>query len=177
MVIVNAILYLSSVWYSILSYNHFLIKILPYWFLTKNIRNCRKYNIFFNFRFTENMTFPSIAENPENMIFTLSMFTKMLFFMHILIFLIILHFVIFSRIEKNAFFLFLTKILRKACTLRLLDKTHSCRRCLAQQYYRNAVDFKHYEVYVFNAALRRSGFSVRHFLLFELTQDKITCTV
>ena len=124
MVIVNAILYLSSVWYSILSYNHFLIKILPYWFLTKNIRNCRKYNIFFNFRFTENMIFPSIAENPENMIFTLSMFTKMLFFMHILIFLIILHFVIFSRIEKNAFFYFLLKYSEKLihwdCLIKLI---------------------------------------------------------
>ena len=59
------------------------------------------------------MTFPSIAENPENMIFTLSMFTKMLFLMHILIFLIILHFVIFSRIEKNAFFYFLLKYSEK----------------------------------------------------------------
>ena len=28
----------------------------------------------FNFRFTENMTFPSIAKNQENMIFTLSVF-------------------------------------------------------------------------------------------------------
>ena len=35
---------------------------------------------FFNFRFTGNMIFLSIAENQENMIFTLSVFTKMLFF-------------------------------------------------------------------------------------------------
>ena len=28
----------------------------------------------FNFRFTENMTFPSIAKNQENMIFTSSVF-------------------------------------------------------------------------------------------------------
>ena len=42
-----------------------------------------KYDIFFNFRFTENI-FPSIAENQENKIFTLSVFTKMLFFMQCL---------------------------------------------------------------------------------------------
>ena len=35
---------------------------------------------FFNFRFKGNMVFLSIAENQENMIFTLSVFTKMLFF-------------------------------------------------------------------------------------------------
>ena len=34
-----------------------------------------------NFRFTENMIFPSITENQENMIFTLGAFTKNLFFM------------------------------------------------------------------------------------------------
>ena len=45
----------------------------------KNIGNYRKYDIFFDFRFTKNI-FPSIAENPENMIFTLSVFSKMLFF-------------------------------------------------------------------------------------------------
>ena len=137
MVIVNAILYLSSVWYSILSYNHFLIKILPYWFLTKNIRNCRKYNIFFNFRFTENMIFPSIAENPENMIFTLSMFTKMLFFMHILIVLIILYFVIFSRIEKNAFFYFLLKYSEKLvqwdCLIKLILAEGALRNNITQK--------------------------------------------
>ena len=83
MIIVNAILYLSSsVRYSILSFNQlFIIEILPYWFAAKNIGNYRKYDIFFNFRFTGNMIFPSIAENQENMIFTLSVFTKMLFFM------------------------------------------------------------------------------------------------
>ena len=82
MIIVNAILYLSSAWYSILSFNQlFIIEIVPYSFVAKNIGNYRKYDIFFNFRFTGNMIFPSIAENQENMIFTLSVFTKMLFFM------------------------------------------------------------------------------------------------
>ena len=82
MIIVNAILYLSSLRYSILSFNQlFIIEILPYWFVAKNIGNYRKYDIFFNFRFTGNMIFPSIAENQENTIFTLSVFTKMLFFM------------------------------------------------------------------------------------------------
>ena len=47
--------------------------------LQKNIGNYRKYDIFFNFCFTENI-FPSVSENYENMIFTLSVFTKMLFF-------------------------------------------------------------------------------------------------
>ena len=81
MIIVNAILYLSScARYSILSFNQlFIIEILPYWFVPKNIGNYRKNDIFFNFRFTGNMIFPSIAENQENMIFTLSVFTKMLF--------------------------------------------------------------------------------------------------
>ena len=83
MIIVNAILYLSScARYSILSFNQlFIIEILPYWFVAKNIGNYRKYDIFFNFRFTGNMIFPSIAENQENTIFTLSVFMKMLFFM------------------------------------------------------------------------------------------------
>ena len=52
------------------------MKILLYWFVTKNIGNYRKYDIFFNFCFTENMIFPWIAENQENMAFTLSVFTK-----------------------------------------------------------------------------------------------------
>ena len=82
MIIGHAIPYLSSAWYSILSFNQFfIIKILLYWFVTKIIGNYRKYDIFFNFRFTENMIFLQIAENQENMIFTLSVFTKMLFFM------------------------------------------------------------------------------------------------
>ena len=81
MIIANAILQLSSTWYIILSFNQcFIIKILPYWFVAKNIENYRKYYIFFNFRFTENI-FSSIAENQDNMIFTLSVFMKMLFFM------------------------------------------------------------------------------------------------
>ena len=80
MIIANAILQLSSAWYIILSFNQcFIIKILPYWFVAKNIGNYGKY-IFFNFRFTENI-FSSIAENQDNMIFTLSVFMKMLFFM------------------------------------------------------------------------------------------------
>ena len=61
--------------------NFFIIKIFPYSFVAKNIGNYRKYDIFFNFRFTGNMVFPSIAEYQENKIFTLSVFTKMLFFM------------------------------------------------------------------------------------------------
>ena len=35
-------------------------------------------DVFFNFCFTEKMIFPSNAENHENMIFTLSVFTKIL---------------------------------------------------------------------------------------------------
>ena len=82
MIIVNAILYLSSAWYSILSFNQlFIIEIVPYSFVAKNIGNYRKYDIFFNFHFTQNMIFPLIAENQENMIFTLNVFTKMLLFM------------------------------------------------------------------------------------------------
>ena len=81
MIIVNAILYLSSAWYGILSVNKFfIIKTLPYLFVTKNIGNYRKY-IFFNSRSTENMILTSIAENQENKIFTLSVFAKILFFM------------------------------------------------------------------------------------------------
>ena len=56
--------------------NYLSLKTCP----CKNIGNYRKYDIFFNFRFTGNMIFPSIAENQENMIFTLSGFTKMFFF-------------------------------------------------------------------------------------------------
>ena len=82
MIIINAILYLSSAWYITLSINQFfIIKILPHWFVSKNIGNYGKYDIFFHFRFTENMIFPQIAENQENVIFTLSVFTKKLFFM------------------------------------------------------------------------------------------------
>ena len=58
---------------------------MPYSFVAKNIGNYRKYDIFFNFRFTGNMIFPSIAEKQENMIFTLSVFAKALFFMQCLI--------------------------------------------------------------------------------------------
>ena len=50
MIIVNAILYLSSTWYSILSFNHFFGHYLA---LLKNNENYRKYDIFFDFRFTE----------------------------------------------------------------------------------------------------------------------------
>ena len=47
----------------------------------KNIGNYRKCDIFFGFRFTENMIFQSIAENAENMIFRLNVFSKMVFVM------------------------------------------------------------------------------------------------
>ena len=47
----------------------------------KNIGNYRKCDIFFGFRFTENMMFQSIAENAENMIFRLNVFSKMVFVM------------------------------------------------------------------------------------------------
>ena len=58
----------------------FFVIIMVYWFVTKeNIGNYRKYDIFFNCRFTENMIFPSIVENDKNIIFMLSVFTKMLF--------------------------------------------------------------------------------------------------
>ena len=87
MVIVNAVLKLSSAWYNILSFNQcFIIEILPYCFVAKNIGNPRKYDIFFNFCFTETMIFLSIAESQENMIFTLNIFTKRLFFMRCVLF-------------------------------------------------------------------------------------------
>ena len=47
----------------------------------KNIGNYRKCDIFFGFRFTENIIFQSIAENAENMIFRLNVFSKMVFVM------------------------------------------------------------------------------------------------
>ena len=47
----------------------------------KNIGNYRKYDIFFTFRFKENMIFPPNAENHEIMIFMFRIFKKMLFFM------------------------------------------------------------------------------------------------
>ena len=53
---------------------------LAYWFVMKNIGNYRKYD-FFNFHFMENMIFPSIAENHENVKFMLSVFKKMLIFL------------------------------------------------------------------------------------------------
>ena len=54
MIIVNAILYLSSARFSILSFDQlFIMEILPYWYVVKNTGNYRKYDIFFNFRFTE----------------------------------------------------------------------------------------------------------------------------
>ena len=82
MIIVNGTLYLPYAWYIILSLNQFfIIKILHYWFLAKNIGNYIKYDIFLNFGFTEKMIFPQIVGNQRNMIFTLSAFTKMLFFM------------------------------------------------------------------------------------------------
>ena len=116
---------------------NFFIKILLFWFVIKNIGNYRKYDFFFDFRITENTISPSIEKNPENMIFTLSMFTKMLFFMHILIFLIILHFVIFSRIEKNAFFYFLLKYSEKLvhwdCLIKLILAEGALRNNITQK--------------------------------------------
>ena len=79
MIIVNTILYLSSAWFSILSFNYIFI-MFPYLFVAKNIGNYGKHDIFFNFRFTGKIIFPSIAECQENVIFTLSGFTKVLFF-------------------------------------------------------------------------------------------------
>ena len=61
---------------SLISLCHYLVLL----FVTKNVGNYRKYHFFFNFRFTEKIIFLSIPENQENMIFTLSAFTKMLFF-------------------------------------------------------------------------------------------------
>ena len=46
--------------------------------LLQKIKN-RKYDIFFNSCFTENMIFPSIVENQENMIFMISAFMKLVF--------------------------------------------------------------------------------------------------
>ena len=66
MIIVNAILYLSPAWYSSIESN-ILIDLL------------REISTNINFLFTENIIFPSIAENEENIIFMLSAFTKMLF--------------------------------------------------------------------------------------------------
>ena len=57
MIIVNAILYLSSAWYKILSFNQFFVIIL----LIDLLRKITK--------IIENVIFPSIAENQENMIF------------------------------------------------------------------------------------------------------------
>ena len=69
MIIVNAIVYNLSAPYSILSFNQlFNIEISPYWFLAKISG------------IVENMIFSLIAENQENMIFMLSVFTKILFF-------------------------------------------------------------------------------------------------
>ena len=57
MIIVNAILYLSSAWYKILSFNQFFVIIL----LIDLLRKITK--------IIENVIFLSIAENQENMIF------------------------------------------------------------------------------------------------------------
>ena len=57
MIIVNAVLYLSSAWYKILSFNQFFVIIL----LIDLLRKITK--------IIENVIFPSIAENQENMIF------------------------------------------------------------------------------------------------------------
>ena len=57
MIIVNAILYLSSAWYKMLSFNQFFVIIL----LIDLLRKITK--------IIEHVIFPSIAENQENMIF------------------------------------------------------------------------------------------------------------
>ena len=54
------------------------IKILFFWFVTKKLGNYRKY-ILFNFRFTENMIFPSIAENQEKMIYVKRLYKNAVF--------------------------------------------------------------------------------------------------
>ena len=114
MVIVNTILYFSTAWCSILSFNHFfIVKILTYWFVMKNIGNYRTYDIFFNFRFTEKMIFPSIAENQDNITFTLSVFTKMLFFMQ------------FQSYLNMAFIIHTTICLRKLC-VKLWQASNIC---------------------------------------------------
>ena len=80
MIIVNAVLNLSSAWDSILSFNQcFIIEILPYCFFPKNIGNYRKYDIFFNFSVTENMIFSSIAEYQENIIYVERFYENVIF--------------------------------------------------------------------------------------------------
>ena len=61
--------------------------------------NYRRYHVFFDFRFTENMILQSIAENPENLMFTLSVFTKMLFSMQCLYDI----FILLSALTQNEF--------------------------------------------------------------------------
>ena len=62
----NAILYLSSARYSILWFNQlFIIAVLPYWYVAKNIGNYRKYDIFFNFRFTEIWYFRQLGKSKK----------------------------------------------------------------------------------------------------------------
>ena len=81
MIIVNAILYLSSARYSILSFNElFVIEILPYLYIVKNFGNYRKHEIFLNFRFTWNMIFSLTVEIKENMIFELGKYSCSGFF-------------------------------------------------------------------------------------------------
>ena len=82
MVTVNTILCLSSAWYSFLSFNKFFYQnFAPFgllWKISEIIQNMIFTLVFF---FTKNMIFPSIAKNAENIIFTLSVFSKILFFM------------------------------------------------------------------------------------------------
>ena len=69
----------GTVFYNLISF--LSSKPCPIHLLRKISEIVRKYDILFNFRFTENMIFSSIAENQENMIFTSNVITKMLFFM------------------------------------------------------------------------------------------------
>ena len=116
MIIVNVILYLSSTWYSILSFNQsFLSKSCSTDLLQKISEIIENMIFFFNFCFTENIIFPSIAESEENMIFTLSLFTKMLFFMHNIV-----SFVLSMRMFKMVCWYLsvqtVTKIMKKSLT-------------------------------------------------------------
>ena len=61
---------------SLISLCHYLVLLICY----EKCRKLQKISFFFNFRFTEKMVFLSIAESQENMMITLSAFTKMLFF-------------------------------------------------------------------------------------------------
>ena len=58
-------------YYHLVIFCHYLALLICY----EKYQKLYDINIFFNFFFTKNMIFPSVAENQENMIFTLSVFT------------------------------------------------------------------------------------------------------